>query len=356
MTLKNTLAALVIGIASSPAFAAENVGNSTFQVFSSARQTELDVTVWYPSAGGGVVELSRDDRVFEGTPAFKNATIQPGRLPLVVLSHGSGSSMGGMAWLATALAREGFVVAGTNHPGTTSGDSTPADTPKIWQRTNDLSTIITALTTDSRWQTSIAEDEIGVLGFSLGGSAALEISGARADLGAYVRYCEDHPTMPDCRWFAGGRGYVDGEPASVPKLDLRTIDKARFEQQNRDPRIRSAVLVDPGLALAFQPESLKEIDIPLTFINLGSNGKIPVAVLADTLAAQVPASTYQQVDEADHFSFLPICKPDADAFLKSVGERDPICESAGKRDRKDIHTQLETMIVTAFNRTLKPRQ
>ncbi|MNW17482.1 hypothetical protein D3C71_2166800 [compost metagenome] len=79
-------------------------------------------------------------------------------------------------------------------------------------------------------------------------------------------------------------------------------------------------------------------------------------MLADELAAQAPVSTYQQVDEANHFSFLPLCKPDADAFLKSVGERDPICEPAGPRDRKDIHAQLETMIVTAFNRTLKPGQ
>lgn len=160
----------------------------------------------------------------------------------------------------------------------------------------------------------------------------------------------------DCQWFSGGRGYLDGEPVSVPKLDLRTLDKARFEQQNRDPRIRSAVLVDPGLALAFKPESLKEIDIPLTFVNLGSKGKIPPAVLADKLADEVPGATYRQVDEANHFSFLPLCKPDADAFLKSVGERDPICEPAGLRDRADIHKQLETMIVAAFNRTLKPGQ
>lgn len=357
MTLKNTLAALLMCAAFSlPAFAAEDVGSSTIPVFSSARNTNLNVTIWYPAKGGGVTALSSDDRVFEGTPALKDAAIRPGRLPLVLLSHGSGSSMAGMAWIAVKLASEGFIVAGTNHPGTTSGYSTPEDTPKIWERTNDLSTIATALTTDSRWKEAIEKDRIGVLGFSLGGSAALEISGARADLDAYARYCDEYATMMDCQWFAGGRGYVDNEPVSVPKLDLRSIDKARFEQQNRDPRIRSAVLVDPGLALAFQPDSLKAIDIPLTFINLGSKGQIPPAVLADRLAAAIPAATYQQVDEADHFSFLPLCKPDAGAFLKSVGERDPICEPAGSRDRGDIHAQLETMIVAAFNRTLKPGQ
>lgn len=339
-----------------PAFANEAVGVSEIAIHSPERGKDLAVTVWYPSEGNGTQTLSGEDRIFQGTPVFKDSAVQPGRLPLVLLSHGSGSRVSGMAWIAAKLASEGFIVAGANHPGTTSGDSTPADTPKIWERTGDLSTILTALTTQGKWSGAIDAQRIGVLGFSLGGSAAMEISGARADLNAYARYCEDYATMMDCQWFAGGRGYLDGEPVSVPKLDLGTLDKARFEQQNRDPRIRSAVLVDPGLALAFQPDSLKTIDTPLAFINLGSKGKIPPAVLADKLAAEVPGATYQQVDEANHFSFLPLCKPDADAFLKSVGERDPICEPAGPRDRADIHAELEKMIVDAFNRTLKPGQ
>lgn len=339
-----------------PVFAADAVGISETTVHSPARGKDLALTVWYPSDGKGTQAPSGEDRIFQGTPVFKDGAVKTGRLPLVLLSHGSGSRVSGMAWIAAKLASEGFIVAGTNHPGTTSGDSTPADTPKIWERTDDLSTIITVMTAEGKWSNAIDTKRIGVLGFSLGGSAAMEIAGARADLDAYARYCEDYSSMMDCQWFAGGRGYLNGEPVSVPKLDIRTLDKAHFEQQNRDPRIRSAVLIDPGLALAFKPESLKAIDIPLTFINLGSKGKIPTAVLADKLAADVPGATYLRVDDANHFSFLPLCKPDADAFLKSIGERDPICEPAGPRDRADIHAQLETMILTAFNRTLKPGQ
>lgn len=347
---------LFSALATQPLFAGEAVSVSDITIHSSERGKDLAVTIWYPSDGKGTQVLSGEDRIFQGTPVFKGGAMRPGRLPLVLLSHGSGASMRSMAWIASKLASDGFIVAGTNHPGTTSGNSTPADTPKIWERTDDLSTILTALTTKGEWSATVDTSRIGVLGFSLGGSAAMEIAGARADLDAYARYCEDYSTMPDCQWFAGGQAYVDNEPVSVPKLDLRTLDKARFEQQNRDPRIRSAVLVDPGLALAFQPESLSKIDIPLAFINLGSKGKIPPAVLAERLAAEVPGATYQQVDEANHFSFLPLCKEGASAFLKSVGERDPICEPAGPRDRSDIHAELEKMIVAAFNRTLKPGQ
>lgn len=210
---------------------------------------------------------------FEGASVLEGAEIKIGQFPLVLISHGSGSRAEGMAWIAARLASEGFIVAGTNHPGTTSGDSTPAETPRIWERTDDLSTLVTALTSSKDWTGTIDADKVGVLGFSLGGSAAMEIAGARADLQSYINYCDTFATSMDCQWFAGGRGYKNEEQIDVPKLDLGSIDKTRFEQQNRDPRIRSAVLVDPGLALAFQPESLEKIDIPLTFINLGSKGR-----------------------------------------------------------------------------------
>ncbi|NWJ24563.1 alpha/beta hydrolase [Rhizobium sp. RM] len=358
MTPKNILAAVFAGsLFCGPAFAADAVGLKTISVPSKARATDLAVTVWYPTTGkNGTQTMSGDNRIFEGASVLEGAEIKIGQFPLVLISHGSGSRAEGMAWIAARLASEGFIVAGTNHPGTTSGDSTPAETPRIWERTDDLSTLVTALTSSKDWTGTIDADKVGVLGFSLGGSAAMEIAGARADLQSYINYCDTFATSMDCQWFAGGRGYKNEEQIDVPKLDLGSIDKTRFEQQNRDPRIRSAVLVDPGLALAFQPESLEKIDIPLTFINLGSKGKIPPAVLADELAARVPGSVYEQVDEADHFSFLPVCKPGAAAFLKSVGERDPICEPAGSRDRKDLHAELETMIVAAFNRTLKPGQ
>ncbi|MGQ8629929.1 alpha/beta hydrolase family protein [Agrobacterium sp. DKPNP3] len=347
---------LFSALATQPLFAGEAVGVSNIAIHSPERGKDLAVTIWYPTDGKGTQVFSGEDRIFQDTSAFKDAALQSGRLPLVLLSHGSGASVRSMSWIASKLASEGFIVAGANHPGTTSGDSTPADTPKIWERTGDLSTIVTALTTQGQWSASIDARRIGVLGFSLGGSAAMEISGARADLDAYSRYCEDYATMPDCQWFAGGRGYQNDEPVNVPKLDLRSLDKARFEQQNRDTRIRSAVLVDPGLALAFKQESLQKVDIPLTFINLGSKGKIPAAVLADKLAEDVPGAIYHRVDGANHFSFLPLCKPDADAFLKSIGERDPICEPAGPRDRAEIHAELEKIIIDAFNRTLKPGQ
>lgn len=350
LTLTTVFMAFVSGAS---AFAAEPVGVRQMSVPSPERGKDLDVTIWYPSTGDGDKTLVGGNRIFEGAPAFKNATIEKGQFPLVLLSHGSGSRVEGMTWIAVKLVEAGFIVAGTNHPGTTSGDSTPEATPKIWERTQVLSNIITGLTGNDVWRATINQNNIGVLGFSLRGTAAMEISGLRADLDGFVRYCEDYPDMMDCRWFAGGRGYVNGEAVSVPKLDLRTVDKARFEQSNHDPRIKAAVLADPGLAKVIKPESIKDVDIPLTFINLGDADKIPVGVKSDELARNIPSADYVRLGGADHFSFLPVCKKDANAFLKSIGELDPICSDVGLRDRAELHGELVKTIVNAFTRALK---
>lgn len=345
------LSTLFIAGVSALSAQAADVGVRTISVSAPERGRAIEVTVWYPTGAGGPSSLVGDNQLFKGAPAARDSAIAEGRFPLVLLSHGSGSRADAMSWLATALAKAGFVVAGPNHPGTTSGDSTPAETVKLWQRTADLSAVIDRLSSDPQWRDALDPARIGVVGFSLGGAAAMEISGARANLDAYARYCDGYD-QGDCAWFARGVGYVDGKPIKVEKLDLRKVDKARFEQSNRDPRIRAAVLVDAGLAQAYEADSLKAIDIPLSFINLGSPGTIPKSVISDRLAALVPQASYVTVPDSWHYSFLPECKPDGLELLKAEGEVDPICDETTSRSRADIHEELKGVIVGALQKTL----
>ena len=352
MTLSRILSTAALAIAiTAPVHAAE-VGVRDIKVAAPERGRDLAVTVWYPAVAGGAPGLVGDSKVFKGVPAAMNAPLLKGRFPLIVLSHGSGSRVQAMAWLATELAKAGFIVAGPNHPGTTGGDSTPANTPKVWERTRDLSAVIDAMTTDQAWSGAVDGDRIGVVGFSLGGAAAMEIAGARANLEAYASYC-DHYTKWDCAWFTGGVGYVDDEAVHVEKVDLRKLDRTRFEQSNRDARVKSAVLVDPGLAQAYDLDSLKKIAIPMNFINLGNIDTVPEPVIADKLAALAPQATYATVAGAIHFSFLPECKPGGAELLKSFGEIDPICSDGGNRSRADLHAELADLIRGDLKPTLQ---
>lgn len=338
MPLFQFLPAAVFILAVATPSHAHDVGVREISVPAPERGRDLSVTIWYPAAAGGETTLVGDNQIFKGTEAARNAPSLPRPFPLVVVSHGSGGRVQAMSWLATALAEAGFIVAGPNHPGTTSGDSTPANTPKLWERTADLSAVIDKLTSEVEWKGVIDAERIAVLGFSLGGSTAMEMSGAEASLDAYAGYCDSYRKW-DCAWFAGGKGYVDDAPVAVDKLDLRTIDKARFEQTNHDPRVKVAVLIDPGLAQAYRKESLQKIDIPMHFINLGNEQTIPLAVASEPLAALTPKGSYTTIAGADHFSFLPECKPGASERLKSFGEVDPICEPT-ERPRADIHADL----------------
>lgn len=138
---------------------AHDVGQREIKISGAEPGRNLEVSVWYPAAIDGKATLIGDNIIFKGAPAVIDATPEKGSFPLLVMSHGSGGRAQGMAWLATELVKAGIIVAAPNHPGTTSGDSTPQDTPKIWQRTGDLSAVIDTMTTDPAWSGII--DKIG---------------------------------------------------------------------------------------------------------------------------------------------------------------------------------------------------
>ncbi len=305
------------------------------------RGRALDVLIWYPAKEGGAPELIGDNALFRGTRAVRDAPMQDGRHPLVLLSHGSGGSAATLGWIASRLAGAGFLVAAPNHPGTTTGDSSPAATIRIWERPADLAAVLSALQEDPALGNRIDPRRIGVLGFSLGGHTALALVGVRADAQAYRRYCDlNKELMSECAWFARGG------------LDLAGIETARFEQSSRDPRVMAAVAVDPGLVQAFVLESLAAIDASISIINLGRSGTIPLAVEASAVARLMPRATYETVPDAIHFSFLGECKPEGRATLAAEGETDPLCEDAGGRSREVLHEELAGMIVSAFQRHL----
>lgn len=321
------------------------VGVRTIEAPAPSRGKPLKVTIWYPAQAGGTRILVGEDRLFTGTPAWKDAPIAAGRFPLVLISHGSGGAIRNLDWLGARLAAAGYIAAGPDHPQTTRGNSTPIDTPKLWERPADLSDVLSALTSDPAWSGAIDADRVGALGFSLGGHSVLALAGVRADREAYAKYCDTYRSMPDCVWFASD------------KVDLRRVDRARFERSNQDPRFKSVVAVDPSVVQAFTAESLSGITIPIHLINLGSVGTIPVAVQSEAIARQIPKGDYRTLDGAVHLSFLAECQPSAREFLKSVGETDPVCEdAAGKpKTRAAIHDEVAGLILAVFQHDFSAR-
>ncbi len=319
--------------------AADRIGIRNLAVPAPERGASLEVTLWYPAVAGGTPALVGDSPVFAGTPADRDAPIANGPFPIILLSHGGLRAAPGLeGWIAARLAAEGFLVAVPERPHPGSQKASDA-IREIWLRPADLSATLTALERDPALADKIDAQEVGVLGFLLGGSSALALAGARRDAPAYARSC-DGGAGPDCAWFAKSG------------VDLHRIDIAEMERPLLDPRIKAAIAVDPELTATFTGPSLAGIAIPVHLINLGRPDTMPAALNAADLAERIPHARYERVQDATHFDSFSLCKPEGLAILRDDGDDPALCEDGMER-RAAIHDRLAAMIAAVFKRHLQ---
>src|SRR5262249_14368572 len=88
----------------------------------------LVTTIWYPPPAGAKEwpppVAPPGAPLFDVGPGAPGAALAPApaRLPLILLSHGTGGTALTLGWLGTALAARGYVVAAVNHPGNNAID------------------------------------------------------------------------------------------------------------------------------------------------------------------------------------------------------------------------------------------
>jgi predicted dienelactone hydrolase len=323
--------ALALVALSSPA-RAELAGMRRMTVEAPERGGALDVTLWYPAEmGGDSVEVG-GNAVFQGVPARQDAPMAPGPFPLVLLSHGGlRSAAGSGGWIATGLAGAGFMVAEVEPPRL-QGERMRHAPDEPWLRPADLSAALSALQAVAGIGDRIDPTAIGALGFQMGGTAALELAGARIDGQRYARSCDEGGTGIDCGWFA-----VNG-------IDPHTVDFAQVARSRLDRRVGAAMAVDPEMADLFTSESLRTIPVPVGLVHLGR----PEA----GVAGEIPGAAYRVVDAAGPFDAFPLCMPRATAILKEEGEAAAIC-AAGGPPRAQVHAHLTGIIADFFRSHLR---
>jgi predicted dienelactone hydrolase len=295
----------------------------------------MDATLWYPAGPGGQSLLVGENALFRGVSASQNAPAISGSRPLVLLSRGglrSGPNIG--AWMASRLAMRGFVVAMLRQPDPHS-QSPQKTLEEIWLRPADISATLTAIENDPILTGRIDANGVGVLGFQIGGTAALALAGARLDPSSFARSCDPGGTEVDCDWFAKAG------------VDLRAVDAVQIGRSNLDRRIKTVVVIDPELSTNFTVTSLGDISVPVRVVNLGIPRAIWPGLNAWALAKALPNAQYETVADATQFSTFPECKSHAAETLETEGE-EPLCNDAGGRGRAEIHDQLASMVAAAF--------
>jgi predicted dienelactone hydrolase len=332
--LKRAIAALVLlvlgvgGVAVATALkAARPVGFQLAQVPDGAGGS-IPAALWYPTTASPHPTTLLGMRLMD---VAANAPVAGARLPLILISHGTGGGPGSHADLAMALAAAGYVVAAPMHAGDNYVDQRAlARVDWMAGRNRDLRQTVDYLLAAWSGHGQLDPGRIGVYGFSAGGYTALAAVGARPDLGVIPDYCAHQPEFA-CELL---------RQAKSPLLQAG----ARLPQAEADQRIRAAVVAAPGLGFTMGGAALSQVAVPVQLWSADGDTNVPEASNMRTVRAGLGQhADYHAVPGAYHMSFLVPCGPIGPPVL---------CKDADGFDRTAFHAKMNASVVDFFNRNL----
>ncbi len=194
------------------------------------------------------------------------AAVAAGAHPVVLVSHGGGSSPLLLRPYAEYLARRGYIAAMPQHHGDHRGDSSLSNSRKNLQlRPRHICLTLDWLCSDSRLGRHVSRAGVAVLGHSMGGYTALAAAGAQP-------------------WWS--------PEEAVPVT--------------ADARVKILVLMAPATAWFVAPGALQNVHVPL-LLYAGGRDTITPRWQAQLLLDCVPEPgkvELRMADQAGHYSFL----------------------------------------------------
>ena len=296
----------------------------------------LVMNVFYPAVAPASPSQPIAPLFFINVNAHRDADIAraPARFPLIMLSHGRGSSGLMYAWFAEYLAARGYVVAALDHYRAHRNDASIVYLAnKLWQRPVDIGLDITYLTSDPFWSRAIDPDRIGVAGHSQGGFTSLWIGGAKVNPDRYLafqRRWRNDLTVPK---YLRDEMPVDAAPA----LDVA------------DRRVKAAFAMAPGLIQAFGMDAngLAQMRIP-AYLTVGAGDTVAPPPANAVFAAQhIRNAQLVVIPGAGHEIFVNECNEDGRMELPDT------CVDAPGVDRARIHADVGAAAVQFFDANLR---
>ncbi|MEZ9438091.1 alpha/beta hydrolase family protein [Vibrio atlanticus] len=298
----------------------------------------LNTVIWYPTQDVSDTTLIGDNPAFIGTQVIKDGEIQSGTFPIVLLSHGYRGNWRNQNWLATELASRGYIVAATDHPGTTSFDQSPKQAAKWWERPQDMSRILDYLLSQTQWKQFADAENVTAIGHSLGGWTVMQLAGAKLDRPTFEANCLVYPNPRIC--------------GLAVELGLSKVQAQEPSNKDlSDPRIQRVVSLDLGLARSFSVVSLNDITVPTLILAAGIDigGDLSQALESGYIAEHIPLNLrrYKVYESATHFSFIQSCKPGAIPILEEEVPGDGIiCKDGVSTSRDRLHQLFLNDIVS----------
>ena len=327
----------------------------TRAAWNSPAQWPIPAAIWYPANNDAVeapfvigppgLPFLLRGWVARDAPPASSAT----RLPLILLSHGTGGSRSDLYWLAETLVQDGYVVAAVTHHGNSiqSGDLTAQGFFLFWERALEMTALLDHVLQDDIFGPRIDTSRIGAAGFSLGGNTMALLAGGRLDIEAYYAYCQGPEANPaDCE-------PPPESPFTVDDLETLIENDARIrasiESANddwREERIRSVYAIAPAALVAMGRSGAEKIKIPLRVAVGDADTMAPLATNAQPLAESASQAELWVLPGVDHYTFLGPC---GWAGKWVLGE---VCVESEDLPRNQTLERVAADASTFFGRTL----
>jgi predicted dienelactone hydrolase len=247
----------------------DSVGYCALEVPDQSLGLSFPLAVLYPTRAPAKSE-ALDQYTLE---VALDAALSPGLFPLVLISHGTGSSPWVYRNLACFLAQNGFVVGLPTHIFNNRDDNAWAGTPQNFStRPHHLQLAINSLFADPRFAVRLQPDSVALIGHSLGGYTALALAGGQPT------------TLP--------RESPDGETRRIPTA--------------HDTRIKALVLLAPATPWFMAEGTLRQVKVSILLVEAekdehtsSQHGQAVLRGIPDPGRVE-----HRVIENAGHFSFL----------------------------------------------------
>src|SRR5258708_13699287 len=331
MTMRSALlraAAMLLGLA---ALWARPVGAVGFQYVSVPGPDDrpLDVGIWYPSD----TPASAQPRALLPQTVAPDGRLAGRRLPLIVISHGSGGWFGGHVDTALALAEAGYVVAAPTHAGDNYKDTVQFGTVSVLtSRPRQVVRVVDFMLESWAGHDQLDPARIGIFGFSAAGLPPLVAIGAEPNLGRIASYCAENARETECKR-ATERAAAGTDDAAQPTPIWV-----------HDPRIGAAAIAAPGMGFIFDAASLARVAVPVQLWSGAADDTVRPRSTEIVRQSLPQPPEYHLVENLGHYT-SPVPCYSAPGYGKD----------APGIDRIAFHRQLNASLVAFFNAQLRSR-
>jgi predicted dienelactone hydrolase len=299
-------------------------------------QRTVKAELWYP-VSKDIEEQPKAYILTHGRSA-EAAPLAPGlpeRLPLVLVSPGSGGSGSDLAWLTELLAANGYLVLGIHHYQESLiygiGSVNPRAIFHFARRVGDLLFAHQMLQKDPEWSGRLDPERLFGAGHSAGAHTLLASAGLEFSERRLFEYC------------AASRAGEDKGCAYAERLGAREIVAEPHEVLTTPLGYRGLLLLDPALGPSFPPEALAAFETNVQIVATKPGDFLPFTGHANYYASKLPNSGLMVLDQGEgHFVFLGECS------LALAVEGVSLCADADGVDRFESHERILSVVVPFF--------